>query len=137
MHRVVKGKFPNSSFIARTEEVALGRTLSDSDKKRDRRKAGLAWFYPNLPWGAPPGLNSSRYRGATFLNLWEILTFLCCLYVAGVLPYIVAFVEFVDPDEGSCIFVDTNRSMDLRRALSFADVAVDVNEMLAFTTPST
>ena len=50
-----------------------------------------AWFYPELPWGAPPNWRDKSGYGRTFLTVWELWTFCCCIYVAGMVPWVLGF----------------------------------------------
>jgi len=90
------------------EEMAHGRHMSDFqhvdaelnelektelEEDPERKCCGTkAWLYPELPWGAPPEWDKAYMQGATFLAIWEVLTFVCCLYVAVSVPYNVTFV---------------------------------------------
>ena len=60
---------------------------------------GRAWLYPDLPWGAPPMWQTKRMPGKTFLKAWDITTFLGCMYVAIMVPYLAGFID--RPDWGS------------------------------------
>jgi len=61
------------------------------------------WFYPELPWGAPPNWRDKAGHGRTFLNCWEIWTFLCCIYVAGMVPWVLGFSREADIALGDAI----------------------------------
>ena len=80
--------------------------LSDNEEKRSKAElerdnlahmkgtcmGKKAWLYPDLPWGAPPEAEK-KWSTALFLNTWEVLCFVCCLYVAFSVPYNVSFAE--------------------------------------------
>ncbi len=45
-------------------------------------KENRAWFYPDLPWGAPPSSSDGVNRQPTpWLLYWEIVTCIACLYI--------------------------------------------------------
>jgi hypothetical protein len=47
-----------------------------------------AWFYPDLPWGAPLTIfPKNRLRGQSFLLYWEIFTLCWILYISFEVPY--------------------------------------------------
>ena len=47
-----------------------------------------AWFYPQLPWGAPiTTFPPERLRGQTAMLVWEIFTLVPILYVGFEIPY--------------------------------------------------
>ena len=45
-------------------------------------EGGRALFYPEIPWGAPPTWKGTFMRGVRFLQFWDVLTSIACLYVA-------------------------------------------------------
>ena len=94
-----------------------------------------AWLYPELPWGAPPNWNKRKMRGKTFLMYWDITTFLACIYVAIVVPYVTGFEDraaWTFPwevnrevlDEDTCVFRQFGRDR-LRSVVLVLDMIVD------------
>ena len=76
------------------------RNLLNFSKSDPSQNPNKAWFYPALPWG----INSAKLSDNTqndfdlfsrtlnsFLAIWEIWTFACCLWVAGVTPWVMGF----------------------------------------------
>jgi hypothetical protein len=70
--------------------------------QQQRQKAILsskAWFYPELPWGAPPSWDEGQTRrrclphrgGKNFLMQWELLTCFACFYVGLKVPYVIGY----------------------------------------------
>jgi hypothetical protein len=71
--------------------------FSKSDPSQSPKKA---WFYPALPWGINSAKLSDKSQADfdmltralnSFLAIWEIWTFGCCLWVAGVTPWVMGF----------------------------------------------
>ena len=62
-----------------------------------RRSSGHAWFYPELPWGAPPSWQA-KHKVTWYLTYWEVFMSFLCLYVGIVLPLRVGIDE-VKPSE--------------------------------------
>lgn len=58
-----------------------------TDEARNSDKRHDAWFYPDVPWGAPPSWDK-RTKGKMFLRVWDVITFIACIYVAIMVPYI-------------------------------------------------
>ena len=56
---------------------------------------GRALLYPELPWGAPPGWEQGHSRGQNFLIVWDCMIFLCCLYVAGAVPFELGILDSI------------------------------------------
>jgi hypothetical protein len=57
-----------------------------------------AWFYPGLPWGAPPSWDEGQprirclpHRGKNFLLQWELLNCFACFYVGLKVPYVIVY----------------------------------------------
>jgi hypothetical protein len=47
-----------------------------------------AWFYPELPWGAPvTDFPAQRLRGQTAMLVWEIFLLTWILWIAFEIPY--------------------------------------------------
>lgn len=59
--------------------------------------------YPELQWGITPDL-SVRKDYAWFLNQWEVLTALACLYVGFMVPFTLGFEKYYFADGEQCLF---------------------------------
>ena len=59
--------------------------------------------YPDLQWGITPDL-STRHDYAWFLNNWEILTALACLYVGFMVPFTLGFEKYYFKEGEQCLF---------------------------------
>jgi hypothetical protein len=81
--------------------------------------------YPELPWGAPPSWQIPEMRGAKFMQVWEMLSFLACLYVSATVPWLVAFSDDAFPGVHSCIYLSDPMTGPLL-AIAMIDVAVDL-----------
>lgn len=53
-----------------------------------------AWFFPELPWGAPPSWQLTGNPQTSWLLPWDILTAFACIYVGLTVPY-TSFVDNV------------------------------------------
>ena len=89
---------------------------------------GRAWFYPELPWGAPPGWQKVPLPGKTFLMYWDVILFFACIYVSIMVPYLVGFVDPANflgtSDQDTCAFNHFGKDL-FRTAIVSADIAVD------------
>jgi hypothetical protein len=55
--------------------------------KIDDKQRARAWFFPELPWGAPPSWQLAGSPQTEWLLPWEIATSLACIYVGVKVPY--------------------------------------------------
>ena len=55
--------------------------------KVDEQQRARAWFFPELPWGAPPSWQLAGSPQTQWLLPWEIVTSLACIYVGLKVPY--------------------------------------------------
>lgn len=98
---------------------------------------GRAWLYPELPWGAPPNWQKTKMPGKTFLMYWDALTFVACLWVAIVVPYLAGFVdrptwssaaqdgaEAQQDSTATCVFLHFGKDR-LRSTILVVDMLVD------------
>jgi hypothetical protein len=93
-----------------------------------------AWLYPEMPWGAPPEVDARNMHGAAFLAIWEIVTFVCCLYVAWSVPYNVTFAEKQEnilkqqglPVTNDCVFLHIHEFPPMKFWMSIMDLVVDL-----------
>ena len=83
------------SEITRAESGAQSAESASVLRGSNSVRGGRALLYPELPWGAPPGWEQGHSRGQTFLICWDILIFLCCLYVAGVVPFELGILDAI------------------------------------------
>ena len=63
---------------------------------RDDAEYLRAWFYPELPWGAPPSWQLLGKPETKWLLPWDILTSMACIYVGLKVPY-TRFLEHSFP----------------------------------------
>jgi len=75
-------------------------TRPDQDKTLQQAQKAMskAWFYPELPWGAPPSWDEGKprsrclpHKGKNFLMQWELLTCFACFYVGIKVPYVIGY----------------------------------------------
>jgi len=64
--------------------------LREKREARRLRYLGKAWLYPALPWGSSRDQINMK-RGRKFLAVWDVLLFICLLYVAIMVPYASGF----------------------------------------------
>mmetsp|Transcript_13610 Transcript_13610/g.33385 ORF Transcript_13610/g.33385 Transcript_13610/m.33385 type:complete len:1256 (+) Transcript_13610:103-3870(+) len=84
---------------------------------------GTAWLYPDLPWGAPPAWRKVHHRGRHFLLLWDVITFLGCIYVSISVPFKLGFMD-VAGELNNCPFYPETTPM--RLIFSIFDVCTDI-----------
>jgi hypothetical protein len=94
INRVFLGGTGSSRSInsVQSEEEA---PLESNSPKAKKNPGGRALLYPELPWGAPPGWQDGRNRGHSFLIVWDCAIFLCCLYVAGAVPFELGILDSI------------------------------------------
>ena len=129
--RALERGFSNNSLVSSADMSQDG--LGEAAASRRTCCGRKAWLYPELPWGAPPETDTTHMRGASFLAVWEMVTFLCCLYVAVSVPYNVTFAEKqgniqlqkgeVPPDD--CVFLNLHEFPPMKFYMSLADLFVD------------
>ncbi|EKX36405.1 hypothetical protein GUITHDRAFT_145771 [Guillardia theta CCMP2712] len=91
----------------------------DNDKDIEKEEQGrTALFYPDFPWGVE-GL--SGRKSSIVLILFDVLSVLSCLYVAGTVPYVVGFAGVIK-NAGQCVFYGTDSET---RWLAGLDVITD------------
>jgi hypothetical protein len=80
----------------------IGEVIDDQNgdsQTRNQGQEGSGWgraiLYPELPWGAPPGWEQGHSQGQSFLIVWDCLIFLCCLYVAGAVPFELGILDSI------------------------------------------
>jgi hypothetical protein len=128
-HTVIIEPRPGS----KDEEEDAGSEPETGDPEEAAGCGEKAWLYPELPWGAPPEWDKAYMRGANFLAVWEIVTFVCCLYVAVSVPYNVTFAEMQEnlitqgggDVANDCVFKHLDEFRPMRFWLSIADLVVD------------
>ena len=129
--RALERGVSNNSLVSSADMSQDG--LGEAAASRRTCCGRKAWLYPELPWGAPPETDTTHMRGASFLAVWEMVTFLCCLYVAVSVPYNVTFAEKqgniqlqkgeVPPDD--CVFLNLHEFPPMKFYMSLADLFVD------------
>ena len=83
-----------------------------------------AVFYPTLQWGLPADGVTSKH-GAYFLQVWELVVAISCLYLAFVIPYSLGFEQVYLPDKEHCLFLrDTHEPLFL--TTRWMDIFVDM-----------
>ena len=101
---------------------------SHDEASVSRKAVPKAWLYPELPWGAPPCWEQGRSRGQTFLIIWDITIFICCLYVAGAVPFELGILDAL-VDDSTCVLMELMDPLNSTRKmaiLALLDVTVDV-----------
>lgn len=89
----IRSGFSNSLLHEMINEQ--GAEISTDPKNSREVRGGRALLYPELPWGAPPGWEQGHSRGQTFLIIWDCIIFLCCLYVAGAVPFELGILDSI------------------------------------------
>ena len=107
------------------EQYGLADGLDDNQKNSVGWGSALrrAWFYPDLPWGAPPNWKENQ-PGRRFLVLWELLTMMGCIYVAVTVPYKLGFTDTLGTVDEGCSF-EFHRLDDHDALLHIGDMMCD------------
>ncbi len=64
------------------------RPWQDAEKSVSMPDYPRAWFYPELPWGAPvTDFPAERLRGQTAMLVWEFFLLVWILWIAFEIPY--------------------------------------------------
>ena len=91
----------------------------DNDKDVEKEEHGrTALFYPDFPWGVEGLLGR---KSSIVLIMFDVLSVLSCLYVAGTVPYVVGFAGVIK-NAGQCVFLGTDSKT---RWLAGLDVITD------------
>jgi hypothetical protein len=88
----IRSGFSNSML---QEMISENSDFSVKVQSPGKVSGGRALLYPELPWGAPPGWETGHSRGQNFLIVWDCIIFLCCLYVAGAVPFELGILDSI------------------------------------------
>lgn len=95
-----------SELLHEDESRAVDESAGGATSKRKHSEHGRAWFYPELPWGAPPSWQLLGSPQTKWLLPWEICTSCAVVYVGLKVPY-TSFIDNVK-EPGDQIFGGCN-----------------------------
>ena len=124
--RPSSGKRLGGAHAASMAKVTELQNLEALDKVDDSKTYSKALLYPTLIWGLPPTLTTPTY-GSSFLQFWELLTSLACLWVGAVVPYTLCFANLYIGSGEQCLFLP-NAADDISNFFMYSryiDIVVD------------
>eukprot|EP00282_Hemiselmis_andersenii_P037308 CAMPEP_0169433248 /NCGR_PEP_ID=MMETSP1042-20121227/3907_1 /TAXON_ID=464988 /ORGANISM="Hemiselmis andersenii, Strain CCMP1180" /LENGTH=1094 /DNA_ID=CAMNT_0009543769 /DNA_START=78 /DNA_END=3358 /DNA_ORIENTATION=- len=103
-------------------EVIAAETLELKSSQR-------AWFYPEFPLGSSTTAKKEYMKGASFLQFWDCVTAVACMYVAWAVPYKIGFLA-VNAAEHKChtwTMPDNPTTIDrLNMNMAYFDLFTDI-----------
>jgi len=76
-----------------------------ADNQGPKRAKRQAMLHPSLPWGLSP-TQAARQEGAVFLQWWDVVIAVSCLYIAFTVPFTLGFERYYFREGEQCLFSD-------------------------------